>query len=77
MYNFKFKKTKEIKLAMFDYGAGKLFKVLGNYWDYEQDKIELATQELINFIGENGCNNKVEAVYETAQQNLKIRSKCK
>ena len=75
MYNFKFKKQNEIKLAMFDYGAGKLFKVLGNCWDYEQDKIEFATQELIIFMGENGCNNKVEAVYNTAQQNLIIRSK--
>ena len=75
MYSFKFKKTKEIKLAMFDYGAGKLFKVLGNCWDLEQDKIEFATQELINFMGEEGCNNKVESIYDTAQQNLIIRSK--
>ena len=75
MYNFKFKKQNEIKLAMFDYGAGKLFKVLGNCWDYEQETIEFATQELINFMGENGCNSKVEAVYNTAQQNLIIRSK--
>ena len=75
MFNFKFKKTKEIKLAMFDYGAGKLFKVLGNCWDYEQETIELATQELINFMGDEGCNSKVEAVYDTAKQNLIIRSK--
>ena len=75
MYNFKFKKTKEIKLAMFDYGDGKLFKVLGNCWDFKQETIELATQELINFMGENGCNKKVEAVYNTAYQNLIIRSK--
>ena len=75
MFNFKFKKQGEIKLAMFDYGAGKLFKVLGNCWDYEQDKIEFATQELINFMGEEGCNNKVESIYDTAKQNLIIRSK--
>lgn len=75
MYNFKFKKTKEIKLAMFDYGDGKLFKVIGNCWDYEQHKIEFATQELINFMGEEGCNNKVESIYDTAKQNLIIRSK--
>jgi hypothetical protein len=75
MFNFKFKKQNEIKLAMFDYGNGKLFKVLGNFWNFKQDKIEFATQELINFMGEEGCNNKVEAVYNTAQQNLIIRSK--
>ena len=74
MYNFKFKKQNEIKLAMFDYGTGKLFKVLGNCWDFKQEKIELATQELVIFMGENGCNNKVEAIYDTAKQNLKIRS---
>ena len=75
MYNFKFKKTKEIKLAMFDYGAGKLFKVLGNCWDLEQETIEFATQELINFMRDEGCNNKVESIYDTAKQNLIIRSK--
>ena len=77
MYNFKFKKQNEIKLAMFDYGNGKLFKVLGNCWSFKQDKIELATQELISFMSEEGCNNKVEAVYNTAYQSLIIRSKCK
>jgi 5,10-methenyltetrahydromethanopterin hydrogenase len=75
MYNFKFKKTKEIKLAMFDYRDGKLFKVLGNCWGFKQETIEFATQELISFMGENGCNNKVEAVYNTACQSLIIRSK--
>jgi hypothetical protein len=60
---------------MFDYGTGNLFKVLNeNMFSWKNEKIELATQELINFMGENGCNNKVEAVYYTAQQNLKIRS---
>ncbi len=74
MFKFKFKKTEEIKLAMFDYGDDKLFKVLGNCWDFKQETIELATQELINFMGENGCNDKVESIYDTAKQNLIIRS---
>ena len=76
MYNFKFKKQGEIKLAMFDYGSGKLFKVLNeNMFSWKNEKIEFATQELINFMGQNGCNNKVEAVYNTACQSLIIRSK--
>lgn len=75
MYNFKFKKANGIELALFDYGAGKLFKVIGNCWNFKQDKIELATQELLQFIHEEGCNYKVEAVYDTACQKLIIRSK--
>lgn len=76
MFNFKFKKTNEIKLSMFDYQTGKLFKVLNDdMFSWDNDKIEFATQELINFMGEEGCNNKVESVYDTAKQNLIIRSK--
>ena len=76
MYNFKFKKEGEIKLSMFDYQTGKLFKVLNDdMFGWENEKIEFATQELINFMGENGCNKKVEAVYNTAYQSLIIRSK--